>query len=152
MADNSLTTHTFVPKFDGFYDHWAMLMENLLQSKEIWSSIDPGVTVAPENATAEELEAARVSRLQDLKVKSYLFQAIDRTILETILTRNTSKEIWDAMKRKYQGSTKVKRAQLQALRRDFEVLAMKDEETVDEYFSRTLAIANKMTSHGERME
>jgi hypothetical protein len=30
-----------------------MLMENLLQSKEIWSSIDPGVTVAPENATAE---------------------------------------------------------------------------------------------------
>jgi RNase H-fold protein (predicted Holliday junction resolvase) len=56
------------------------------------------------------------------------------------------------MKRKYQGSTKVKRAQLQALRRDFEVLAMKDEETVDEYFSRTLAIANKMTSHGERME
>jgi hypothetical protein len=45
MADNSLTSHTFVPKFDGFYDHWAMLMENLLQSKEIWSSIDPGVTV-----------------------------------------------------------------------------------------------------------
>jgi hypothetical protein len=93
MADNSLTSHTFVPKFDGFYDHWAMLMENLLQSKEIWSSIDPRVTVAPENATAEQLEEARVSRLQDLKVKSYLFQAIDRTILETILTRNTSKKI-----------------------------------------------------------
>ncbi|MCH85552.1 retrovirus-related Pol polyprotein from transposon TNT 1-94, partial [Trifolium medium] len=152
MAENSLTSHTFVPKFDGFYDHWAELMENLLQSKEIWSSIDPGVTVAPENATAEQVEAARVSKLQDLKVKSYLFQAIDRTILETILTRNTSKEIWDAMKQKYQGSTKVKRAQLQALRRDFEVLAMKEDETVDEYFSRTLAIANKMTSHGERME
>ncbi|MCI84507.1 retrovirus-related Pol polyprotein from transposon TNT 1-94, partial [Trifolium medium] len=29
---------------------------------------------------------------------------------------------------------------------------MKDDETVDEYFSITLAIANKMTSHGERME
>jgi transposase InsO family protein len=152
MADNSLTSHTFVPKFDGFYDHWAMLMENLLQSKELWSSIDPGMTVAPENATAAQLEEARLSKLQDLKVKSYLFQAIDRTILETILTRNTSKEIWEAMKRKYQGSTKVKRAQLQALRRDFEVLAMKDDETVDEYFSRTLAIANKMTAHGERME
>ncbi|MCI36572.1 retrovirus-related Pol polyprotein from transposon TNT 1-94, partial [Trifolium medium] len=56
------------------------------------------------------------------------------------------------MKRKYQGSTKVKRAQLQALRREFEVLAMKDDESVDEYFSRTLTIANKMTAHGERME
>jgi RNase H-fold protein (predicted Holliday junction resolvase) len=56
------------------------------------------------------------------------------------------------MRRKYQGSTKVKRAQLQALRREFEVLAMGESETVDEYFARTLTIANKMTSHGERME
>jgi hypothetical protein len=56
------------------------------------------------------------------------------------------------MKRKYQGSTKVKRAQLQALRREFEILTMKESETVDEYFSRTLAIVNRMSAHGERME
>ncbi|MCI70434.1 retrovirus-related Pol polyprotein from transposon TNT 1-94, partial [Trifolium medium] len=56
------------------------------------------------------------------------------------------------MKRKYEGSTKVKRAQLQAMRREFEVLAMKEDESVDEYFSRTLVIANKMTSCGQRME
>ncbi|PNX57310.1 retrovirus-related Pol polyprotein from transposon TNT 1-94, partial [Trifolium pratense] len=55
------------------------------------------------------------------------------------------------MRTKYQGSTKVKRAQLQSLRRDFEVLCMKDDESVDEFFTRTLAIANKMTAHGERM-
>ncbi|MCI32124.1 retrovirus-related pol polyprotein from transposon TNT 1-94, partial [Trifolium medium] len=61
--------------------------------------------------------------------------------------RLANENIWDAMKHKYQGSTKVKRAQLQALRREFEVLAMKDDESVDDYFSRTLAIANKMTSH-----
>jgi RNase H-fold protein (predicted Holliday junction resolvase) len=29
---------------------------------------------------------------------------------------------------------------------------MGESETVDEYFARTLTIANKMTSHGERME
>lgn len=46
----------------------------------------------------------------------------------------------------------MKRAQLQALRRKFEVLCMKDKETDDEYFSRTLAIANKMTAQGEKME
>ncbi|MCI21955.1 retrovirus-related Pol polyprotein from transposon TNT 1-94 [Trifolium medium] len=56
------------------------------------------------------------------------------------------------MRRKYQGSTKVKHAQLQALRREFEVLAMKDSESVDEYFARTLTIANKMTAHGERLD
>lgn len=56
------------------------------------------------------------------------------------------------MKQKYQGSTKVKRAQLQALRREFEVLGMKEGEIVDEYFSRTLAITNRMKALGERME
>jgi hypothetical protein len=127
-------------------------MENLLRSKEYWNLIEIGVTVAPPNATAEQVKIANESKLQDLKVKNYLFQAIDRSILETILNRDTAIDIWDAMKRKYQGSTKVKRAQLQALRREFEVLAMKDSETVDEYFGRTLAIANRMTSHGERME
>ncbi|PNX79873.1 retrovirus-related Pol polyprotein from transposon TNT 1-94, partial [Trifolium pratense] len=55
-------------------------------------------------------------------------------------------------KLKYKGSTKVKRAQLQALRREFEVLEMGESETDSEYFARTMAIANNMTSHGERME
>jgi hypothetical protein len=111
-----------IPKFDGFYDHWSELMENLLRSKEFMSLIENGITIAPENATQEQLKAAEESRLKDLKVKNYLFQSIDRSILETILERRTSRDIWEAMRRKYQGSNKVKRAQLQSLRRDFEVL------------------------------
>ena len=38
-------------------------------------------------------------KLNDLKVKNYLFQAIDRTVLDTILKKDTAKEIWDAMKK-----------------------------------------------------
>jgi transposase InsO family protein len=127
-------------------------MENLLRSKEYWSLIETGVVTAPANATAEQQRIANESKLKDLKVKNYLFQAIDRSILETILVRDTARDIWEAMRRKYQGSTKVKRAQLQALRREFEVLCMGENETVNEYFGRTLAIANRMSSHGERLE
>jgi hypothetical protein len=129
-----------------------MLMENLLRSKEYWSLIENRVITVPPNATVEQRRISDESKLRDLKVKNYLFQAIDISILETILVRDTATNIWDAMKRKYQGSTKVKRAQLQSLRRDFEVLAMGEEKSVNDYFARTLAIANKMTSHGERVE
>ncbi|GAU50271.1 hypothetical protein TSUD_131240 [Trifolium subterraneum] len=141
-----------VPKFEGYYEHWAMLMENLLRSKEFWPLIETGVTIAPPNATVEQIRTANESKLLDLKVKNYLLQSIDRTIMETILTRETAKYIWEAMQRKFQGSTKVKRAQLQALRREFEILAMKESESVDEYFGRVLTIANRMTAHGERLE
>jgi hypothetical protein len=55
------------------------------------------------------------------------------------------------MRQKYQGSTKVKRAQLQALWRDFETQHMKKGETIDNFFSRTLIIANKIKTHCETM-
>ncbi|GAU32260.1 hypothetical protein TSUD_53880 [Trifolium subterraneum] len=128
-----------------------MLMENLLRSKEYWSLIEDGVVIAPAGATAEQRKIADESKLKDLKAKNFLFQAIDRTILETILTRNTAKEIWDSLRQKYQGSTNVKRAQLQALKKEFEILNMKIGESIEDYFSRTLTIANKMSAHGETM-
>ncbi|KAH7561289.1 hypothetical protein JRO89_XS10G0206500 [Xanthoceras sorbifolium] len=90
-------------------------------------------------------------RLKDLKAKNYLFQATDRSILETILSKETSKKIWDSMKKKYQGSSRVKRALLQTLRKDFETLQMKNGESVTDYCARTMGITNKMRFHGEQM-
>ncbi|KAL6210292.1 hypothetical protein ACLB2K_015525 [Fragaria x ananassa] len=136
-AEGSNFAQPSIPKFDGDYDHWSMLMENLLRSKEYWSIIETGI---PEPAAGETFNAAQrktleESKLKDLKVKNYLFQSIDKSILKTILQKDTSKQLWDSMKRKYQGNVRVKRAQLQALRRKFEVLEMKVGESVTDYIS-----------------
>ncbi|MCI81660.1 retrovirus-related Pol polyprotein from transposon TNT 1-94, partial [Trifolium medium] len=56
MAESFDFLKPTIPKFDGFYDHWAMCMENLLLSKEYWNLIEVGVTVAPPNVTAEQLQ------------------------------------------------------------------------------------------------
>ncbi|CAM8916258.1 unnamed protein product [Rhodiola kirilowii] len=101
-----------IPRFDGHYDHWSMLMENFLQSKEYCSLIEDGVAKSVEGMTDAQQKKLDEQKLKDLKVKNYLFQAIDRSILETILEKDTSKQIWESMKKKYQGSTKGKRAQL----------------------------------------
>ncbi|KAK3011952.1 hypothetical protein RJ639_012534 [Escallonia herrerae] len=110
---------------------------------------EPAKDAVMTDAQKTELEGRK---LKDLKAKNYLFQAIDRPILETILSKETSKDIWDSMKKKYQGSSRVKCAQLQALRRDFEVLQMKDGESVTSYCARTMEISNNMRFHGEKME
>lgn len=152
--ENNNFVQAAIPRFDGHYDHWSMLMENLLRSKEFWEVVEDGIPSLPEApavATPKQIKAVKDAKLKDLKAKNYLFQAIDRGTLETILKRNTAKEIWDSMKQKNQGSTKVRRAQLQALQREFEVLCMKEEETVNEYFARTLSIVNKMKMHGEQV-
>lgn len=153
-TESSSFVQPAIPRFDGHYDHWAMLMENLLRSKEYWSLVETGIPAMPEEGEQNQEQRKLIEEMyvKDLKAKNYLFQAIERSILETILCKDTSKAIWDSMKQKYQGSTKVKRAQLQALRREFELLGMKESETVDEYFQRTLTIANKMKMHGEKMQ
>ncbi|CAL8156633.1 unnamed protein product [Prunus armeniaca] len=155
MAAEGSFVQPAIPKFDGHYDHWSMLMENFLRSKEFWSLVEEGIPVPEADGsglTTAQKKTIEDQKLKDLKVKNYLFQTIDRNIMETILVKDTAKQIWDSMKLKYQGSTRVKRAQLQALRRTFEVLQMKEGEGVDEYFARTLTIVNKMKIHGEKMD
>ncbi|XP_024973951.1 uncharacterized protein LOC112512303 [Cynara cardunculus var. scolymus] len=56
------------------------------------------------------------------------------------------------MKVKYQGNARVKRGQLQRLRRSFKVLEMKGGESVTDYFGRVLVIANDMRNYGEDMD
>jgi hypothetical protein len=86
-------------------------------------------------------------KLKDLKVKNNLFQAIDRTIME----KNTSKQIWDSMKRKYEGNARVKRSILQTLRKEFETLEMKTGENIIEYFAKVMIVASKIRIYREQM-
>ncbi|GAV67580.1 UBN2 domain-containing protein, partial [Cephalotus follicularis] len=66
--------------------------------------------------------------------------------------KETSRDIGDSMKKKYQGSIRVKGAQLQALRRDFETIAMNDGESVTSYCAITMEISNKMRFHGKKID
>nr|XP_028949229.1 uncharacterized protein LOC114821333 [Malus domestica] len=154
MASENSFVQPAIPRFDGHYDHWSMLMENFLRSKEYWNLVEFGITATAGGSKSNEVQKKTLDdlKLKDLNAKNYLFQAIDRSILETILKKETTKDIWDSLKQKYQGTARVKRAQLQALRKEFEVLHMKNGETVKDYFGRTLAIANRMRIHGEKMD
>ena len=124
-----------------------------MRSKEYWGLIENGYVETESGLEQTEQQRKKIDelKLKDMKVKNYLFQAIDRTILETILVKDTSKQIWESMKKKYKGSARVKRSHLQALRREFETLEMKAGEGVSEYFVRVLTVANKMRTYGERM-
>lgn len=81
-----------------------------------------------------------------------MYQIIDRVVPETIFKKGTAKDIWDSLKKKYQGPIKFKKDQLQALPKEFEILHMKVGEFVDEYFERTLTISNRIGTNGKKIE
>nr|GEV73397.1 putative RNA-directed DNA polymerase [Tanacetum cinerariifolium] len=142
-----------VPIFEGHYEHWSEMMENLLRAKQVWNLIDPGIRepavgIAQSEGEKKKLEELRV---KDMQVKHYLYQAIDRVTFEHILDQKTSKAIRDSMKKRFAGNERVNKSMLQKLRRDFEILEMKSNETIPEYFGKVLTISNQMRSNGETM-
>jgi len=147
MAESSFVQLAIL-KFDGHYDHWTMLMENFVFKRVL---VENGIPTAAKGVVLTYAQRKNIEdqKLKDLEAKNYLFQALDCSILETIINKDTSKHIWDSLKQKYQGSTRVKRAHLQALWTEFEILRMKAGESMNEYFSWTLTIANKMKANGE---
>lgn len=142
-----------IPKFDGDYEYWAMLIENLLRSKEWWELIETGITRPGKNMIPPGAQRSELTEMnmKDLKVKNYLFASINKTILKTITKEDSSKDIWDSMKTKFQGNQRVQIAQLQRLRRNFEILEIKEEDTISEYVSKVMVVANDMRNLGEDM-
>lgn len=59
-------------------------MENFLRLKGYWGIVEEGIpTVATGGKKTEaRLKEINYAKLKDLKAKNYLFQAIDRTVLQ----------------------------------------------------------------------
>jgi len=88
-----------VLKFDGDYDHWSLVMENLLRSKEYWSAIQSGFEEPKGN---EALNATQQKTIDEARLKDL------KAIVKTIIQKDTAKQLWDSMKLKYQGNARVK--------------------------------------------
>ncbi|XP_004493032.1 uncharacterized protein [Cicer arietinum] len=153
MGSKANFATTFILKFDDDYDHWSMVMENHPQSKEYWVAVESGYT-EPKNmdgTTTTQIKNLKEMKLKDLKAKNYLFHSLDKSTLKMIMHKETSKQLWDSMKFKYQGNARVKRAQFNRLRRGSELLTMKQGESITDYFGRVMTIANDMRNYEEDM-
>ncbi|RDX61421.1 hypothetical protein CR513_60354, partial [Mucuna pruriens] len=116
---------TKIPHFDGLhYDHQNELMENLLHAKGI-------MLIAIESKWLEN------ARTKYHKVKHYLFRTIEISIFEQILDRAhprlTHQRVFGIPDR--------------VNKREFEVLEMQEVETIANYFTKVIAVANKMRSN-----
>jgi hypothetical protein len=64
----------------------------------------------------------------------------------------SSKMAWDILETCYQGVSKVKTVKLKNLRRDFENLKMKDNESVDTFMTQVMTVVNQLRQYGDDVE
>ncbi|PNX61814.1 hypothetical protein L195_g060849, partial [Trifolium pratense] len=98
----------------------------------------------PANATAEQRTTFKEAQKKDSNALFLIYQCIDAKVFEKIADFTTSKETWDTLQKSYGGDAKVKKVKLQALKRQYELLEMKNDETIADYFTRVVTFTNQM--------
>ena len=75
-----------------------------------------------------------------------------KAYFQQLQQKNNSKEEWDTLQTTYQGMEKVKTTKLQLMRRYFEVICMKDSDTIDSFFTFLIGLVTQIRSHGDTIE
>ncbi|MBE2321338.1 retrotransposon gag domain-containing protein, partial [Solirubrobacter sp. CPCC 204708] len=91
----------------------------------------------------------KTDRKKDCKAKSILYQGLDESTFEIIASAKTSNEVWEMLQKTYKGADKVKSIRLQTLRGEFEFLCMKSSESISEFYTRVMVVANQIRRNGE---
>ncbi|GJR07948.1 zinc finger, CCHC-type containing protein [Tanacetum coccineum] len=121
------------------YSLWAIRMQIILEANGLWEMIEP-------------LKTTQADNKKDKTAIAFLYQALPEEQLLQITKHKTAKAIWDALKTRHIGEQRVQQARLQTLKSDFEMLHMKEDETIDTFTGKLTTLVNKAASLGHTIE
>ncbi|GJZ51223.1 zinc finger, CCHC-type containing protein [Tanacetum coccineum] len=121
------------------YSLWAIRMQIILEANGLWEMIEPNDKTIEDNR-------------KDKTAIAFLYQALPEEQLLQITKHKTAKEIWTALKTKHVGEERVQQARLQTLKSEFELLHMKEDETIDTFTAKLSTLANKAAGLGHTFD
>ncbi|KAF2291109.1 hypothetical protein GH714_020132 [Hevea brasiliensis] len=109
-------------------------MQAYLKAYDLWNVLETSKDPAPlsENPTLAQMKQHSEECAKKFKALSCIHYAVSDVIFTRILACGSAKEAWDKLKEEYQGNEKTKMMQVLNLRREFEVLRMKDTESIQD--------------------
>jgi hypothetical protein len=144
MSTSSNSTSA-IPVFSGEHYHiWAVKMRFYLRSQGLWNIVvsdsDPLPLTA--NPTIAQMKAHEEEKLKKDKAITCLHSGLADHIFTKIMDLETPKQVWDKLQGEFEGSSRVKTVRLLALKREFELMKMKDNESVKDYSGRLMDVVN----------
>jgi hypothetical protein len=140
-----------IMKFDGNnYVAWSNKMHTYLMDigVDVWLSVENGCKPSKTPATDPEEKKASI---YNYKSRNNILQALPLTIQSKVICCNSTKEVWDKLKKIYEGDDKVKQIKLQIHRAKFENLKMEESENIVAYPLRIDEVDNSITGLGEEV-
>ncbi|KAJ0509365.1 putative RNA-directed DNA polymerase [Helianthus annuus] len=120
------------------YTVWAIRIKTILEANGLWETIEPA-----ENAT--------VDTKKDKSAIAYLFQAIPEDVVLQVASCKTAKEIWENLRIRHVGVDRVQKARMHTLMSEFEMLQMREDDTIDSFTAKINSIVTRATEVGSTM-
>ncbi|XP_022013733.1 uncharacterized protein LOC110913197 [Helianthus annuus] len=120
------------------YTVWAIRIKTILEANGLWKMIEPT------NTTQQDVK-------KDKAVIAYLFQAIPENVVLQVASCKTAKEIWENLKTRHVGVDRVQNARLHILMSEFELLQMKEYDTIDEFTEKINSIVTRASKYGRTL-
>ena len=92
-------------------------------------------------------ETTKIKKVKKTKAKAILFA----TVSPSIMTLESANAIWNYLRDEYQGNQRIKAMKVLNLIKEFEVLKIKESETIKEYSDQLLKIANQVRLLGTKL-
>ena len=103
-----------------------------------------------ENPTLNQIKQYKGEKSKKPKILSYIHVALSDSIFSRIIDCDTAKKAWNKLKEEFEGSTRVKAIKLLTLKREFEMLKMKESDSVKDYITKLMSIVNQIRLAGEQ--
>ncbi|XP_070676324.1 uncharacterized protein [Malus domestica] len=158
MANANANGHnlaSLIPQFGGDnYDYWSNNIKVLLKALKLWNIVEAGYEETHNEValTQAQMNTLRENRKKYSMALFHIYQTIEMQVYERVVKAENAKQTWDMIENAYRGKEKVKKVRLQSLRKEFEKLEMKEDETIKDYFIRVTFIVNQMASNGKILE
>ncbi|KAJ0500422.1 putative RNA-directed DNA polymerase [Helianthus annuus] len=144
-STNNSSNQPLLPVFKGEgYEYRSIRLKTVLRSQELWELVSTGFDEEDKDATRLKENVKK-----DARALALIQQAVHDSVFSRIAASTTAKMAWNVLQTEYQGDSKEKAVKLQGLRREFETLQMKDEESVADFLSTVMKIVNQKRAYGE---
>ncbi|XP_022156661.1 uncharacterized protein LOC111023510 [Momordica charantia] len=140
MSSNFCVTSP--PRFSGEnYQFWGVKMQSYLKALGLWELVSTDVDLEP---LGENLTLNRIGLHEEKKLKpkglSIIHASLSNPIFAKIIDCKTAKEALDKLQEEFEGSG------------EFEMLKMKDSDSVMDYTTKVMTIVNQIRLGGENFQ
>ncbi|TXG47198.1 hypothetical protein EZV62_026492 [Acer yangbiense] len=152
-ASSNATLH--VPQFSGEnYQIWTVKMKSYMKAFGLWDYVNEDNQVPPlrANPTIAQMKQHEEEKMKRDKAVTCLYSALSDSVFTSIMHLDTAKLIWDELKERFEGNERVRSVKLLTLKREFEMLRMKEGETFKDYSSKLSELVNQMRLYGDTIE